>query len=84
MATIVKEIATGRRYILLGSGYGAYQSKKPHVLFGDWVAETDEGQFDMVCVCDETGKIGWIKSSYVTVESVDGLPVAQAFGDPQA
>jgi len=80
MATIVKMIKGRRRYILLGSGFGAYQSKKPHIFFGNWAAETSEGQYAMVCICDERGRIGWIESSKVAVESIDGVPVAEALG----
>ena len=72
MATIVKNIRNNKRYILLGSGFGAYQSKKPNWFFGDLMADTDEGQYAMVCVSDAAGKIGWLESSTVVVESVDG------------
>ena len=75
MATIVLHERTNTRYVLLGAGFGAYQSKKPNWFLGDWVADTTEGQFAMVCVARKDGSIGWLKSSEVTVESVDGHTV---------
>ncbi len=79
MATIVKHQRTGAKYILLGSGFGAYQSKKPNWFFGDMMADTSEGQYAMVCVCDKDGMIGWLESSQVVVESVDEKSVRDAF-----
>jgi hypothetical protein len=80
MATIVKHTPTGTRYILLGTGFGAFQSKKPNWLLGDLVADTTEGQYAMVCVCDKDGSIGWLESSEVVVETVDGQNVKGVFG----
>ena len=78
MATIVTHSQTGSKYILLGSGFGAFQSKKPNWFLGDLMADTTEGQYAMVCVCDKDGKIGWLESSEVVVESVDGQDVKVA------
>jgi hypothetical protein len=79
MATIVKHTKSGEKYVLLGSGFGAYQSKKPNWFFGDLMADTAEGQYAMVCVCDSGGQIGWLESSQVVVESVDGQAVGALF-----
>lgn len=79
MATVVKHTDSGNKYILLGSGFGAYQSKKPNWLFGNYMSDTDEGQYAMVCVCDSEGKVGWIESSNVVVETVDGQAVQSLF-----
>lgn len=72
MATIVKCLKEGREYVLLGSGFGAYQSKKPNWFFGDLLADTTEGQYALVCVCDSDGQVGWLESANVRVVSVDG------------
>jgi hypothetical protein len=75
VATIVKHTKTGEQLVLLGAGFGAYQSKKPHAFFGDCVADTESGAHEMVCVCNSPGLIGWIYSDQVNVVSVDGSPV---------
>ncbi len=80
MATIVTHVRTGAKYILLGAGFGAFQSKKPNWLLGDLMADTTEGQYAMVCVCDSDRKIGWLESSEIVVDSVDGQDVKDAFG----
>ncbi len=79
MATIIKHTETGEKYVLLGSGFGAYQSKKPDLFFGNLMADTEEGQYAMVCVCNSEGQIGWLESSEVVVESVDGKSVQSFF-----
>lgn len=76
MATIVRSTKTDERYVLLGAGFGAYQSKKPNWLLGDLAADTDEGCHAMVCVCNADGRIGWLDSEELVVESIDGKPVA--------
>ncbi|MEM7229971.1 MAG: hypothetical protein AAF432_14275 [Planctomycetota bacterium] len=72
MAVIVRDTTSGTRYILIGAGFGAYQSKKPNWLLGDLIADTSEGQHAMICVCDFQGTIGWIESHHVIVDQVDG------------
>jgi len=76
MATVVRSKTDNREYVLLGTGFGAYQSKKPNWFFGDLMADTAEGEFAMVCVCDSRGTVGWLESEDVQVVSVDGQPVA--------
>ncbi|MGA1822437.1 MAG: hypothetical protein ACMUIG_07915 [Thermoplasmatota archaeon] len=75
MATVVVYKETGEEYILLGTGFGSYQSKKANWFFGDLIAEVDEGTNPMVCVCDKNGKVGWLESHKVTVVSIDGRKV---------
>jgi hypothetical protein len=79
MATKVTHNRTGAKYILLGTGFGAFQSKKPNWLLGDLMADTTEGQYAMVCVCDKDGRIAWVESSEIVVDSVDGQDVTDAF-----
>ena len=77
MATIVKHAINGQRYILIGTGFGAFQSKKPNWLLGDLVADTSEGQHTMACVCDKDGRMYWVDSTQIVVESVDGQSTSE-------
>lgn len=79
MAIIVKDKKDGEKYLLLGTGFGAYQSKKPNWFFGDLMADVDEGNFAMICVCTSKGKIGWLEYSDVVVDTVDGQKVESFF-----
>lgn len=72
MATIVEHVTSGKTYALIGTGFGAFQSKKPNWLLGDLMADTSEGQYAMACVCDKRGEIFWIDSTKLVVKSVDG------------
>ena len=76
MATIVRHNATGKNYCLLGTGFGAYQSKKPNMFLGNLKADVDEGQFAMACVCDNTGRVSWVQAEDITVVSVDGQEIS--------
>jgi len=73
MATIVIHYATNQKFVLVGAGFGAFQSKKPNWLMGNLMSDTSEGQYAMSCVCDQHGDIGWVESSQLTVVSVDGV-----------
>lgn len=77
MATIVKHNATGKNYCLLGTGFGVFQSKKPHFFLGNLMADVEEGEYAMVCVCDGAGRIYWIDADEVTVLSIDGQRVGE-------
>ena len=76
MATIVRHNATGKNYCLLGTGFGAYQSKKPNMFLGNWMADIDEGQFAMACVCDSKGRVSWVQAEDITVVSIDGEDIS--------
>lgn len=78
MATIVIHKKSGKRYALLGAGFGAFRSAKPNWLLGDMMADTNEGQFTLVCVARKDGQIRWVESSDLTVETIDGVPVKEA------
>ena len=71
MATIVKNNYTGKRYFLLGAGFGTYKSVKPDI-FGDVKRDMDEGESALVCVCNSKGEIFWFETTQITVISIDG------------
>lgn len=81
VATIVKHM-NGKRYVLVGTGFGAFQSKKPNWLLGDLMADTTEGQHTMACVCDKGGRMYWVESNQIVVESVDGHSPREVLDDP--
>jgi len=81
MATIVVHIKTNKRYVLIGAGFGAFQSKKPNWLLGDLMADTSEGQHAMACVCDRSGELRWVESAHLTIVAVDGKSPADLLDD---
>ena len=71
MATIVNHRPTGVNYILLGTGYGAYESVHPKYC-GDLFPSAEMGAFSLVAVSDAHGRIFWLNSGELLVLSVDG------------
>lgn len=72
MATIVEEVNSRQRYVVIGTGFGAYNAVSPHVLLGSLSPNREKGEYTMICVCDAYGAVGWLYSDSVRVVSVDG------------
>jgi hypothetical protein len=72
MVTIVETKKTHKRYILIGTGYGEYESATPGVFLGNLAPTINHGSTKLVCVCDKLGTIDWLPSDAVTVIEVDG------------
>ncbi len=72
MATIVQYKTDGKKYVLLGTGFGAYKATRPGVFFGNLLPNEEEGQTTMVAVCDPNGTIRWTHSEELIVLEVDG------------
>ena len=68
MAVIVENRESGERYVLVGTGFGAYRATKPNWFFGNLMADEQSGELSVVAVCNAGGNIGWFQS-----ESVHGL-----------
>ena len=76
MATIVEQESTGKRFILLGTGFGAYQSEERTYWFG--IRQKTKGRIAVAAVCDREGMIGWIPTEELTVVAIDGMSPAKA------
>lgn len=74
MATIVKHKSTGHKYILIGTGYGMYQSDGASSLF---FSSLQQGTFPMAAVTDGRGDILWIQTDELRVLEVDGMKVSE-------
>ena len=72
MAVIVKHRETGERYVLVGTGFGAYKATKPNWFFGNLMADEQSGELSVVAVCNAEGGIGWFQSNELLVVSIDG------------
>ncbi|MDE0013745.1 MAG: hypothetical protein OXU36_21570 [Candidatus Poribacteria bacterium] len=69
MTTIVKHKEMGKRYCLLGAGFGIFQSSKPNIFLGNLMADVEEGEYALVCVCNSKREIFWLEATQVTVNS---------------
>jgi hypothetical protein len=72
MATIVQHKQTKGLFVLIGTGFGAWHSSRPDVLFGDVALSGDTGSTALVAVAGVTGEVGWVPSDQVVVVSIDG------------
>lgn len=80
MATIVQHKESGERFVLLGTGLGMTATARPSLLFGVLSPAEEESVTTAVAVCDGTGAIRWVRSSSLTVVSVDGKAPAEILG----
>ena len=77
MATIVKHAPTTKRYVLVGAGFGVFESSKPNWFLGNLKHDKSEGEHHMVCVSDPSGRLFWVDSDEIVVESIDGISPAE-------
>lgn len=81
MATIVQHLNHSGKYILLGTGFGAFKSTRPSFFGGNLVPHEDEGVIKAVAVCDKDGVIQWFNPEDLRVIEVDGVAVADVLPD---
>ncbi len=81
MAIIVKHIKSGKRYALIGAGFGAYKSSRPGVMLGGLAPVEDKGEIPSVLLCDQQGDTIWVFSKEIRVVSIDGELPAELLGE---
>ncbi len=78
---IVKHNENGKKYILLGTGYGAFKATRPSYFGGNLFPKNEEGTYQMVAITDETNKIFWCPSKDLTILSADGKTISEWLTD---
>lgn len=73
---IVKDKNTNEKYILLGTGFGAYRAVRPSLFGGNLLPHEEEGTIETVAVCNNVGDILWFESSDLQVVKVDGIKIS--------
>lgn len=76
MATIVRHKNTGRKYALLGAGFGAYKATRPSFFGGNLFPNEDEGTIEAAAVSDSNGIIYWIPTNELQVLEIDGKSIS--------
>lgn len=77
MAIIVCHKETNKRYMLLGTGLGAFKAVRPSLFGGNLIPHEEEGNIKMVSVCDIKGNINWFYSNNLRVLQVDGVNISE-------
>ena len=75
MPIIVEHKETGDFFVLIGSGFGAFQSAVRDVF--NMSVDRKHGTHAMVCVCDRNGNIGWLRSEKIKVINVHGTDISE-------
>lgn len=72
MAIVVLHIKHKKKYVLIGTGFGAYKSTRPSVLGGSLFPHEDMGEIPVAAVTDSKGKIHWFLTEDLQVIEIDG------------
>ncbi|GMQ57187.1 hypothetical protein AN1V17_15820 [Vallitalea sediminicola] len=77
MGVIVRDKVTHKKYVLLGTGFGAYKAVRPSFFGGNLIPHEEEGTIATIAVCDSKGDIIWINSNNLQVIEVDGVKIEE-------
>jgi rubrerythrin len=72
MAIVVLHIKDKKKYVLIGTGFGAYKSTRPSVLGGSLFPHEDMGEIPVAAVTDSKGKIHWFLTEDLQIIEIDG------------
>lgn len=75
MAIIAILKASGTRVIVIGTGYGAFESARASRIFGDLLPSYQSGRLGMVAVATKNGEVGWCPSHEIEIVEIDGVAV---------
>ena len=75
MASIVLHKPSQTRYLLLGTGFGAYQSERSSFWGGDLFPHKTSGEIPVAAVCDAQGTIHWFLTEELQVIEINGIHI---------
>lgn len=75
MAIIAKLKASETRVIVIGTGYGAFESARASRIFGDLLPSYHCGRLGMVAVATKNGEVAWCPSHEIEIVEIDGVAV---------
>jgi len=81
MAIVVLHSKSKRKYILIGTGFGAYRSSRPSFLGGSLFPYEDMGEIPVAAVSDSKGKIHWFLTEELQVIEIDGQKLNEIIDD---
>jgi hypothetical protein len=75
MAIIAKLKSSGVRVIVVGTGYGAFESARASRIFGDLLPTFQSGRLGMVAVATKNGELSWCPFNEIEIVEIDGVAV---------
>lgn len=85
MATLVQYAENGKTYVFIGAGFAASMIAQDLGIFGTLMGDRSEkgARYPMAAVADGVGRIHWVRTTDLTVVSVDGSPPADLLASAQ-
>lgn len=77
-AVTVKQVESGEKYILLGTGFGAFKATTPSLSFGNLAPPEESSHGAALAVCNGQGQMGGIHPDGFQVIEVDDKPPAES------
>ncbi len=71
MAIIVENIVSKKKFVLLGSSFSYFKEISENLVFR-FIRNTEEGEFEVITITDETGEILFRNADEFKVIEIDG------------
>ncbi|WP_282937906.1 hypothetical protein [Paenibacillus sp. RC67] len=84
MATLVKHKESGKIFVLIGTGYGAYKALLPSVMGGSMFPHEEAAEIPLAALSDRYGNITWMLTEELQVIEVDGKAIRDYFPSESA
>jgi hypothetical protein len=76
MATIVENIESKKRFVLIGSSFSYFKEVSEH-RFLKFLRNTEEGEFEVITISDENGEILFRNADEFKVVEIDGKTISE-------
>ena len=81
LVTIVKHKKTGKKYVLIGTGFGMFKTVRASMWGGNLSPQLQSGEKTVVAVADREGAIKWIDSGSLRVLEIDGRSLEDIYSE---
>ena len=81
MRIIVAHRETGARGLLIGTGFGAYQSERGSAFLAELNPVTKTGQYKTICITNPGGDFVWVNSADYRIVEINGESPGEYFGN---
>ncbi len=76
MAIIVENIVSKKKFVLLGSSFSYFKEISENLVFR-FIRNTEEGEFEVITITDETGEILFRNADEFKVIEIDGGKISE-------
>ena len=76
MATIVENIESKKRFVLIGSSFSYFKEVTENRFF-KFLRNTEQGEFEVIAISNEKGEILFKNADEFKVVEIDGKPISE-------